>query len=65
METVRGRVLDIVFSTEDTGYAVIRIFTDKAEAYVLTGTIYVCTYFRAPCTVPLVHMSFYCGTILF
>ncbi len=39
METVRGRVLDIVFSTEDTGYAVIRIFTDKAEAYVLTGTM--------------------------
>lgn len=39
MDSLKGRIVDIVFQGEDTGYAIIRIFAESGEACVLTGTM--------------------------
>ena len=39
MDSLKGRIVDIVYQNEDTGYSIIRVFVDSGEAYVLTGTM--------------------------
>ncbi len=39
MDSLKGRIVDIVFKNEDTGYSIVRVFVDSGEAYVLTGTM--------------------------